>query len=148
MLGKSAILDGPDGTFVVTEADVPEPDPNGILMRQELCGICGTDAYVYRGGLPGVTFPIVLGHETVGVVERLGANIREDSTGRSLAEGDRVYIQPGYIVPAVSLLRRPPATDPLSEASRLRVPTAEGCAALISRAASASTSISLLVRPI
>ena len=51
---KAAILDGPDGTFAVVEAEVPEPDPNGILVRQELCGICGTDAYVYRGGLPGV----------------------------------------------------------------------------------------------
>src|SRR5918993_3829862 len=95
MRGKSAILDGPDGAFIVAEADVPDPDPNGVLVRQELCGICGTDAYVYRGGLPGVTFPIVLGHETVGVVEQLGANIHEDSTGRPLATGDRVYIQPG-----------------------------------------------------
>ena len=85
MRGKSAILDGPDGAFVVAEADVPDPDPNGLLVRQELCGICGTDAYVYHGGLPGVTFPIVLGHETVGVVEQLGANVREDSTGRPLS---------------------------------------------------------------
>jgi L-iditol 2-dehydrogenase len=93
--GSAAILDGPDGVFAVHEADVPVPDPDGILVRQELCGICGTDAYVYRGGLPGVTFPLVLGHETVGVVEQLGANVSEDSTGRPLAVGDRVYIQPG-----------------------------------------------------
>jgi L-iditol 2-dehydrogenase len=95
MLGKSAILDGPNGTFSVAEAEVPAPDPNGLLVRQELCGICATDAYVYHGGLPGVTFPLVLGHETVGVVELLGANVGEDSTGRPLAVGDRVYIQPG-----------------------------------------------------
>lgn len=93
--GTAAILDAPDGTFAVDEAPVPEPHPNGILVRQELCGICGTDAYMYRGGLPGVTYPLVLGHETVGIVERLGANVREDATGRALAVGDRVYIQPG-----------------------------------------------------
>jgi len=127
MRGKSAILDGPDGSFVVTEADVPDPDPNGLLVRQELCGICGTDAYVYRGGLPGVTFPIVLGHETVGVVEQLGANVREDSTGRPLATGDRVYIQPGmscrqclYCVvhqqPTLCLKRRGYGFRPLKDA--------------------------------
>ena len=33
MRGKSAILDGPDGAFVVAEADVPDPDPNGLLVR-------------------------------------------------------------------------------------------------------------------
>jgi L-iditol 2-dehydrogenase len=95
MRGRAAILDQPNGAFVVDEAEVPDPDPNGLLVRQELCGICATDTYVYRGGLPGVTFPLVLGHETVGVVERLGANVGEDSTGRPLAAGDRVYIQPG-----------------------------------------------------
>jgi L-iditol 2-dehydrogenase len=95
MRGKAAVLDAPYGEFAVAEAEVPAPDPDGLLVRQELCGICGTDAYVYQGGLPGITFPLVLGHETVGVVERLGANVREDSTGRPLAAGDRVYIQPG-----------------------------------------------------
>ena len=58
MRGKSAILDGPDGAFVVAEADVPDPDPNGLLVRQELRGICGTDAYVYRGGYPASPSPL------------------------------------------------------------------------------------------
>jgi L-iditol 2-dehydrogenase len=93
--GKASILDGPDGAFAVAEAEVPDPHPDGLLVRQELCGVCATDAYVYRGGLPGVTFPLVLGHETVGVVERLGANVDADSTGRPISAGDRVYIQPG-----------------------------------------------------
>ena len=126
MRGKAAILDAPHGTFVVDEADVPEPDAGGLLVRQELSGICGTDAYVYQGGLPGVTFPLVLGHETVGVVEQLGANVREDSTGRPLAAGDRVYIQPGmtcrecvYCVvhrqPTLCLKRRGYGFRPLKE---------------------------------
>lgn len=93
--GAAAILDRAHGQFQIGEASVPDPERDGILVRQELCGICATDAYIYHGGLPGVTFPLVLGHETVGVIERLGANVREDLTGRPLAPGDRVYIQPG-----------------------------------------------------
>src|SRR4051794_24708695 len=93
--GKAAVLDRPNGTFTIEEFDVPEPDPDGLLVRQELCGICATDAYMARGHLPNVTFPLVLGHETVGIVERLGANVASDLTGRPVAAGDRVYIAPG-----------------------------------------------------
>lgn len=93
--GKAAVLDRPNGTFTIEEFDVPEPDPDGLLVRQELCGICATDAYMARGHLPNVTFPLVLGHETVGIVERLGVNVTADLTGRPVAVGDRVYIAPG-----------------------------------------------------
>jgi L-iditol 2-dehydrogenase len=93
--GKAAVLDRPNGTFTIEEFDVPEPDPDGLLVRQELCGICATDAYMARGHLPNVTFPLVLGHETVGIVERLGANVSTDFTGRPVKPGDRVYVAPG-----------------------------------------------------
>lgn len=94
-IGKAAIIDRPNGTFTVASAEVPEPGPSGLVVRQELCGVCATDAYMARGHLPGVTFPLVLGHETVGIVEQLGANVTEDVTGRPLAVGDRVYVAPG-----------------------------------------------------
>jgi len=93
--GKAVILDRANGAFTVDELELPEPGPGGLLVRQELCGICATDAYMYRGHLPNVTFPLVLGHETVGIVERLGAGVTADSTGRPLAPGDRVYVAPG-----------------------------------------------------
>ena len=94
-IGKAAVIDRVNGTFTVEEAAVPPPGPGGMLVRQELCGVCATDAYVARGHLPGATFPLVLGHETVGVVEELGAGTTEDVTGRPLAPGDRVYVAPG-----------------------------------------------------
>jgi len=93
--GKAAVLDRSNGTFTIEEFDVPEPVPGGMLIRQELCGICGTDAYMARGHLPNVTFPLVLGHEMVGSVEQLGEGVTEDYTGRPLSLGDRVYIAPG-----------------------------------------------------
>ncbi len=95
LMGKAAVLDGPNGDFTVEERAVPDPSPNGLLVRQELCGLCATDAYMYRGHLPGLTFPLVLGHETVGVVERLGRDVAADSFGRPVAAGDRVYVMPG-----------------------------------------------------
>ena len=36
--GKAAILDQPNGTFTIDEAEVPEPSPDGLLVRQEMPG--------------------------------------------------------------------------------------------------------------
>lgn len=58
-------------------ASVPEPDPPGpdfVRVRVLLCGICGTDVATLRGKTgpqlsPFVSFPAVMGHEILGVVE-------------------------------------------------------------------------------
>lgn len=94
LTSRAAILDGPNGTFTVGEGPVPDPAPAGFILRQELCGICGTDAHVYQGHFPGLKYPLVLGHECVGTVQALGSDLKTDSTGRPLAEGDRVYLVP------------------------------------------------------
>ena len=93
-IGRAAILDKHDGTFVVEEAEVPSPKEGDVLVKQEMCGVCGTDVHVYHGHME-VKFPLVMGHEPVGVVDELGSKVSADYTGRPLDEGDRVYIVPG-----------------------------------------------------
>lgn len=69
---------------------VPQPEPgiNDIVLQVSLCGICGSDlGYIAMGGL-GMTQPMPLGHELVGVVSATGANVKQ------LAVGDRVVINP------------------------------------------------------
>ena len=95
--GKTAVLEKPDGRFVVREAPVPEPEAGQILVRQELCGVCGTDMHVYHGHLPGISYPAVLGHEAVGILDRIGVGVAEDYTGRPIQEGDRVAVFGGLI---------------------------------------------------
>jgi L-iditol 2-dehydrogenase len=58
----------------VREADRPALDPRGAILRVEACGICGTDARTFFNGDPGAPAPWVLGHEPVGVLERVGAD--------------------------------------------------------------------------
>jgi len=56
----------------VRVVDRPEPDAGGLaLVRVERTGICGTDLKVFHGSIP-VDYPITMGHEMVGVVERPG----------------------------------------------------------------------------
>jgi L-iditol 2-dehydrogenase len=92
--GKAAVLDRPNGTFTVEEYQVPEPGPSELLVRVDLAGICATDAHIYEGRFAGLRYPVALGHEITGIVERLGAGVTEDAQGRTVAEGDRVVVVP------------------------------------------------------
>ena len=59
------------------------------LVRVEMAGICGTDVHLWKGEL-AVPLPIVLGHETVGFLEKLGAGLDKDWRGAPLKVGQRV----------------------------------------------------------
>jgi alcohol dehydrogenase, propanol-preferring len=54
--------------------DTTSPDPqNGeVLVRVNFCGVCRTDLHVIEGELPPRKFPVIPGHQVVGVVESLG----------------------------------------------------------------------------
>jgi propanol-preferring alcohol dehydrogenase len=66
------------------DVPVPEPGPGDILVRVRCCGVCHTDLHAVEGDIPEVKFPLIPGHEVVGVVERAG-----EGAGRFM-EGDRV----------------------------------------------------------
>ncbi|GAI79904.1 unnamed protein product, partial [marine sediment metagenome] len=90
-----AVLDKPEGKFELKEYRVPDPAPGTILLKQELTGICGTDIHMYHGRLPGITYPICLGHEFVGTIAALGKGVTTDYLGKLVKEGDRVIVTPG-----------------------------------------------------
>src|SRR3954471_1312565 len=68
---------------------VPEPkirDPMDAIVRITTSAICGTDLHFVRGTFSGMQKGTILGHEAVGVVEQIGAKVR------NLSVGDRVVI--------------------------------------------------------
>ncbi len=69
--------------------DIKKPaldERNNVLVRMTAAGICGSDGTIYHGTNAIVTYPRIIGHEMVGVVEETGANVR------GLQHGDRVII--------------------------------------------------------
>jgi threonine dehydrogenase-like Zn-dependent dehydrogenase len=77
------------GVGEVRLEDVPDPEiqePTDAIVRITTSAICGTDLHMIRGTLTGMKPGTVLGHEGVGVVEELGADVR------NLNVGDRVVI--------------------------------------------------------
>ncbi len=90
-----AVLDKPKGTFTLKEYPLSDPAPGTVLIKQEMCGVCGTDMHMYHGRLPGILYPMVMGHEIVGRIAALGKGVKTDFLGRELKEGDRVILDPG-----------------------------------------------------
>lgn len=73
------------GKLAIETVELAEPKAGEVLVRMVASGICHTDTAVIEQYLP-VTFPIVAGHEGVGVVEKVGPGVV------SLAPGDRVIL--------------------------------------------------------
>jgi D-arabinose 1-dehydrogenase-like Zn-dependent alcohol dehydrogenase len=74
--------------------DVPIPpdlEPGAILVKTEVASICGSDVHLWQGEL-GVRLqlPVILGHEMMGRVARLGPGVTQDSAGQPIAAGDRI----------------------------------------------------------
>src|SRR5207244_13231679 len=88
--GRAVVMVGKE--FQVREYEVPDPGPGTLLLRQELSGICGTDLHTWE--YQRLTGEILLGHENVGLVERLGEGVTADYLGQPIKRGDRVVFAP------------------------------------------------------
>jgi threonine dehydrogenase-like Zn-dependent dehydrogenase len=72
----AAVLVSP-GQFELQELQVPEPASDEVRMQVEYCGICSSNLAPWRGA-PWFKYPFppgAPGHESVGVVELVGANV-------------------------------------------------------------------------
>lgn len=104
---KAAVLVGP-GRYEIQEFARPELPDGSLLMEIELSGICGTDKHTYLGetkqyaGTPAETdtpFPIIQGHENVGIVSEItpGASVNLEFYGKPLKVGDRIAMCPDIV---------------------------------------------------
>ena len=79
---KAMVLTRPGaGGVDLTETVTPQPSREQVLVRVLACGVCRTDLHVVDGDLPEPSIPIVPGHEIVGRVEAVGANVSTHSIG-------------------------------------------------------------------
>ena len=85
---RAATLLGPE-RLEIREYPVPDVADDGALLRIGLGGVCGTDVKYFRGRID-MPYPVILGHEIFGRVERLG---RAAACIHGVAEGDRVILK-------------------------------------------------------
>ena len=75
--------------FTSRSFELPEIGDDDGILRVEACGLCGTDHEQYTGRLHG-GFAFVPGHETIGIIERVGALA---AARWGVAVGDRVAVE-------------------------------------------------------
>jgi D-arabinose 1-dehydrogenase-like Zn-dependent alcohol dehydrogenase len=63
------------GPLELVERPIPEPGPRTVRIKVEACGICHSDVMTKEGHWPGIQFPRVPGHEVIGVIDALGADV-------------------------------------------------------------------------
>jgi len=73
--------------LTIEDVAVPKPDRSEVLVKVETSGLCHTDIHAAHGDWPiKPSLPFIPGHEGVGVVERVGADVSD------LRVGDRVAV--------------------------------------------------------
>ncbi len=96
------------GRLEVQHFPYPQIDDDTLVIKMEMCGICGTDKHTYRGetvqyaGTPAEShtpFPLLPGHEIVGTVAEIGKRAATDIeySGCKLAVGERVVMCPDIL---------------------------------------------------
>jgi len=94
------------GELEVRSYPYPEQlEPGAVLLRMLASGICGTDKHTYRGETEqyagtdharSTPFPIIQGHENVGIVAEVGPGGASAFDGTPLQPGDRVVPAPNW----------------------------------------------------
>jgi S-(hydroxymethyl)glutathione dehydrogenase/alcohol dehydrogenase len=85
---KAAVLEEVPGALVIDDVTVGSIGPNDVLIRTTAAGLCHSDLHFIEGSYP-CALPVVLGHESAGVVEAVGDQVR--------------YVQPGdHVITCVS----------------------------------------------
>ncbi len=66
----------------IADQNRPEPGAGEVLLRVEACGICGSELEAFRKRSPRRVPPLVMGHEFCGVIEAVGPQIHQFSSGQ------------------------------------------------------------------
>jgi D-arabinose 1-dehydrogenase-like Zn-dependent alcohol dehydrogenase len=75
------------GDFELVEREVPSPGRGEALVRVHACGVCHSDMLAKEGAFPGVSFPIVPGHEVAGEIAELGEDTQPWEVGQRVGVG-------------------------------------------------------------
>ena len=74
------------GRIEIVDKPIPDVGPNDALIRITTTTICGTDVHILKGEYP-VAKGLTVGHEPVGVIEKLGSAVQGYKEGQRVIAG-------------------------------------------------------------
>jgi D-arabinose 1-dehydrogenase-like Zn-dependent alcohol dehydrogenase len=84
---KVAQVPKPGGDFEIVEREIPQPNRGQVRIKIQACGICHSDVLTKEGGLPGIQYPRIPGHEVAGMIDELGEGVSEWRIGQRVGVG-------------------------------------------------------------
>ena len=75
------------GALELVTREVPEPGPGEVRVKVQACGVCHSDSVTVDGLFPIVKYPRVPGHEIVGIIDLVGANVPNWKSGQRVGIG-------------------------------------------------------------
>lgn len=88
---RAAVLEAPM-KLVIKSYEAPRIGLNGMLLKTELAGVCGSDVKIYQGSIgKSVPMPVVMGDEILGHVAEIGERF---SRIHEVEKGSRIVVEP------------------------------------------------------
>jgi threonine 3-dehydrogenase len=81
---KALVKSKPEPGLWMEDVPVPEVGKDDVLIKIHKAAICGTDIHIFNWDAwarKTITTPLVIGHEFVGTVSQIGANVRDVEIG-------------------------------------------------------------------
>ncbi|MFX0086210.1 MAG: zinc-binding dehydrogenase [Candidatus Hodarchaeota archaeon] len=78
-----------DGTIQIQERPYPSLEFGAVMIKTAYTEVCGTDVHLQKGHLAGVPYPIIPGHVSSGLIDKIKGEVY-DISGELLKEGDPV----------------------------------------------------------
>src|SRR5579863_9514878 len=69
---RAMVLEKVGKPLILRDCPAPEPGDGQVQLQVLACAVCRTDLHVVDGELPNPKLPLILGHEIVGRVTRVG----------------------------------------------------------------------------
>ena len=84
---KAVQVPKPNAGFEVVDRDIPDPKPRQVRIKVQACGVCHSDMFTVVGAFPGIQYPRVPGHEVVGIIDAVGADVPDWKKGMRVGVG-------------------------------------------------------------
>jgi D-arabinose 1-dehydrogenase-like Zn-dependent alcohol dehydrogenase len=84
---RAMIVPSGGAKLELEERAVPEPGRHEVRIKVQACGVCHSDALTVAGQMPGLKYPRVPGHEVIGTLEAVGADVDGWQSGTRVGVG-------------------------------------------------------------
>lgn len=90
MIVKAAVVNAAGEDYTLSDLTLSEMQPDEVLVKMVASGMCMSDETIRKGNTSSVAFPVVLGHEGSGIIERVGTAVK------GFKVGDQVVLSYAY----------------------------------------------------